>query len=317
MEEVTASTQIILAWKHDPDASQRYDAARKEAMRLLYLTPKKLHLLPEEACSDFLLYCMPSIDRYLEIYDPSRLPFEQFIEGIVRRRAPALEMRRRRQEQWRDAVTQFPLLVLPETVEETQPEYHPRSRVLPLSAMPRQFQALCQIRQSRIPSPTPPIARLAEKLAIPWIRKGFILLLTTAPGYCLATFPQSMALLLGVPEASLQSYLLTAESVLAPLREKRTRLLESVNFHYRRMIQCQWESQYAMARELHLLRMAEHNRKLLHRRVEELQHQSFCLSHTEVSRLVGIARGTVNSGTYCARAVIRECLDDEAAKKYG
>lgn len=41
MEEVTASTQIILAWKHDPDASQRHDAARKEAMRLLYLTDRK------------------------------------------------------------------------------------------------------------------------------------------------------------------------------------------------------------------------------------------------------------------------------------
>jgi hypothetical protein len=317
MSYTSPSSRLIVQYQQHPDDEALHQEARQETMRLLYQIPLRIRLLHEEACSDFLLYCAPSIDRYIAIYDATQLQYEQFIESIVRRRAPALEMRRKKQMDWREAVIHFPSLVTFDTAEETEPSYHPRSRILPLSSMPQCFRYLCEIRPSRIPGSDDTIQRLSEKLSIHWVRKGFILLVTTSPRYCLSSFPSSLALLLGVEDEVLQSYLLTAESVLGPKHDKRTKLLDSVNFHYRRMIQCQWERQYSMAKELELARKAEYNRTILRRKVEELQKQSFSLSHSEVAALVKVARGTVNSGTYCARRIIRECMDDGAAKKYG
>jgi len=315
MISFSASTKIILAGKDNPQDAALWERARQETMRLLYLIPQQNHLLEEEDCSDFVLYCTPSIDKYITVYDPGQAPYEVFIECIVRRRAPSLLMRRKSQSDWEESITAHPFLIEADAVADEQPVYKPGSDILPLMEMPRCFRRLCKVRRSSYPVQGKELKLLSERLSVHWIRKGFILLVTTAPYYCLTSFPKSLSLFLGVQEEFLQSYLMTADTLLSEKRARRDRLITSMNFHYRRMIQCQWEAGKNGSGDVS--NAYRHNKQQMLKKVGELQKQSFTLSHSQVADLVGVARGTVNSGTYAAKRIIRECMDDTPVKKYG
>jgi len=288
--------------------------------QLLYTLPSKLRLLPEEDCCEFLFYCYETIEHYLTSYRKGNLPYVGYITEVVRKRSRYFMAYKRTQSNKERALLESEQKGWDEPdyescVAETKSYTTLSSKVtVDYSVMPSLFEQLlnapkCPEEGQRQLDEVQ--KRLQKKLQQGVNRKRFLIMLAISPHMTNLHLLEEIASLLEVDAHLLNSFLSTAELQLEKKQKCKLQMEETSNRHFRRIMEIQAELNGCInvtkLQELkNLLSWTERVHKT---KVEQIRSMEYHLSHSQISLLLGVPKGTVASSVHYIKALIQECMD--------
>ncbi len=288
--------------------------------QLLYSLPSKLRLLPEEDCCEFLFYCYETIEHYLATYREGSLPYVGYITEVVRKRARYFMAYKRTQKNKERALLESERKDWDESHYEScvaeSKAYTPLScmATVDYSAMPSLFYQLLNAPKHHGPGEVPlnPVQkRLQGKLQQGANRKRFLIMLAISPHMTNLHLLEEIASLLEVDAHLLNCFLSTAELQLEKKQQCKRQMEETSNRHFRRIMEIQAEMNQCVsqAKREELKNLLSWTERVHRSKIEQIRSMEYHLSHSQISKLLGIPKGTVASSVHYIKALIQECMD--------
>ena len=315
-------TSAVISYQQKIDDVPLHNKVHQATQRLLYYLPNYLHVLPEEECCEFLFYCYDAIEHYLLSYREGNLSYVGYLTQVVRKRSRYYITLKRTQNakeqvlleseqiQWESEASQV------SSVAETC-TYAVFSSIhsVKQQEMPSLFkQLMVPSANTTIPSPTFDEVQLAlrEKLKKPVNRKRFLIMLAISPQLTNYHLLEEIAALLGVDVLLLNRFLCTAEIQLEQKKKCKQKLEQTSHRHYRRLMEiqaelnkCPDEQQQAKLRELQ-----NWTERVYKAKIEQIRTLEYHLSHSQISNLLGVPKGTVASSVHYIKRLLKECMDE-------
>ncbi len=313
-------TKAVLLSQKQQENQVLHNKVHLITQQLLYTLPSKLRLLPEEECCEFLLYCYGTIEHYLSSYREGNLPYIGYITEVVRKRSRYFMAYKRTQKIKERALLESERKGWDESDYEScvaeSKSYTPLSSIacVDTSVMPSLFEQLLNAPKCHAASPLQldeVQQRLQKKLQQGVNRKRFLIMLAISPHMTNLHLLEEIASLLEVDARLLNSFLCTAELQLEKKQKCKQQMLETSNRHFRRIMEIQAELNGCVSspkrEELkNLLMWTERVHRI---KVEQIRSMEYHLSHSQISQLLGVPKGTVASSVHYIKALIQECMD--------
>ncbi|HKL59516.1 MAG TPA: hypothetical protein VJ863_06420 [Sphaerochaeta sp.] len=288
--------------------------------QLLYTLPSKLRLLPEEDCCEFLFYCYETIEHYLTSYREGNLPYIGYITEVVRKRSRYFMAYKRTKKNKERALLESELKSWNEDTYEScaaeSASYTPLSCIATVdnAVMPSLFDQLLyapkchdasQVELDEVQK------RLQEKLQQGVNRKRFLIMLAISPHMTNLHLLEEIASLLEVDAHLLNSFLSTAELQLEKKKQCKKQMEETSNRHFRRIMEIQAELNGCVnpIKREELKSLLKWTERVHKAKVEQIRSMEYHLSHSQISVLLGVPKGTVASSVHYIKALIQECMD--------
>ncbi|MGB4405580.1 MAG: hypothetical protein WBI82_01815 [Sphaerochaeta sp.] len=314
-------TKAVLLLQKQRENHVLHNKVHLITQQLLYTLPSKLRLLPEEDCSEFLLYCYGTIDHYIASYRKGNLPYIGYITEVVRMRTRYFMAYKRTQINKERALLESEKKGWDEPdyescVAETK-SYTPLSSCIATvdySVMPSLFEQLLNAPKHHDASQVQldeGQKRLQKKLQQGVNRKRFIILLAISPHLTNLYLLEEIASLLEVDAHLLNSYLSTAELLLEKKRKCKQQMEETSNRHFRRIMEIQAELNQCVSiqKQEKLKNLLSWTERVHRIKIEQIRSIEYHLSQSQISLLLGVPKGTVASSVHYIKALIQECMD--------
>ena len=313
-------TKAVLLSQKQKDDQVLHDKVHLITQQLLYTLPSKLRLLPEEDCCEFLFYCYETIEHYLTSYRQGNLPYVGYITEVVRKRSRYFMAYKRTQKNKERALLESEQKLWGESdygtcVAETK-TYTALSSLATVdnAVMPSLFDQLLyapkyqgfgQVQLDEVQK------RLQKKLQQVVNRKRFLIMLAISPHLTNLYLLEEIASLLEVDAHLLNSFLSTAELQLEKKRKCKQQMEETSNRHFRRIMEIQAELNACinMAKQEELKNLLCWTERVHKTKIEQIRSMEYHLSHSQISLLLGVPKGTVASSVHYIKALIQECMD--------
>lgn len=313
-------TKAVLLAQKQKDNQLLHDKVHLVTQQLLYTLPSRLRLLPEEDCCEFLFYCYETIEHYLSSYREGNLPYLGYITEVVRKRSRYFMAYKRTQRNKERALLEserkgWDEPDLESCVAETR-SYTPLSFIATVeySMMPSLFEQLLNspkhhgddhIRLDAVQR------RLQIKLQQGVNRKRFLIMLAISPHMTNLHLLEEIATLLEVDTRLLNRYLSTAEQQLKKKQQCKQRMEGTCNRHFRRIMEIQAELNQCVDehKREELKSLLSWTERVHRTKIEQIRRMEYHLSHSQISLLLGVPKGTVASSVHYIKALIKECMD--------
>lgn len=312
-------TQAVLLSQKHKDDHDLHTKVHLYTQQLLYTIPSRLRLLPEEDCCEFLLYCYDTIEHYISSYKKGRLPYIGYITEVVRKRSRYFLVYKRSKMNKERALLESEQKGYDEpdesflVAENCSYTTLPSSSTVELSSMPSLFEEVLHAPRCTQSLVTLGVVqkRLQEKLRIGANRRRFLIMLAISPHLMALHLLEEVATLLEVDALLLNRFLCTAELLLEKKRECKKKMEQTSNRHFRRIMEIQAElNQCAQpSKRVELQKLLTWTEKVHKAKVQQIRNLEYHLSHTQISLLLGIPKGTVASSVHYIKALIQECMD--------
>ncbi len=313
-------TKAVLLAQKQKDNLVLHNKVHLITQQLLYTLPSKLRLLPEEECCEFLFYCYETIEHYLTSYREGKLPYVGYITEVVRKRCRYFMAYKRTQRNKERALLESERKGWDEVdyeacVAETKSYTTLSSKAtVDYSVMPSLFDQLLD---------APPYRgydhieldevqkRLQEKLRQGANRKRFLIMLAISPHLTNLHLLEEIATLLEVDSCLLNRFLSTAELQLQKKQQCKMQMEGTSNRHFRRIMEIQAELNACTneRKRKELMALLNWTERVHRAKVEQIRKMEYHLSHSQISLLLGIPKGTVASSVHYIKTLIKECMD--------
>ncbi len=310
---------VLLSQKHKDDRVL-HDKVHLITQQLLYTLPSRLRLLPEEDCCEFLLYCYDTIEHYLISYREGNLPYVGYITEVVRKRSRYFTAYKRTQKNKERALLESEQKGWDEPayescVAETR-SYTTLSSLATVenAMMPSLFDRLLNSPKHEGPEMVELDAvqkRLQKRLQQGVNRKRFLIMLAISPHMTNLHLLEEVASLLEVDPILLNSFLSTASLQLEKKQQCKKQMEETSNRHFRRIMEIQAELNGCAneTRREELSNLLSWTERVHRSKVEQIRCMEYHLSHSQISLLLNVPKGTVASAVHYIKALIKECMD--------
>ncbi|AEV28629.1 hypothetical protein SpiGrapes_0800 [Sphaerochaeta pleomorpha str. Grapes] len=322
----TKLTSDVLAFHNKRSDEALHTSIHLSTQRLLYSLPSYLRILPEEDCCEFLFYCYDTIDHYIDSYRAGNLSYLGYIAQVVRKRSRYFVTLRRSKKAKEQVIldcehaqqVETESMCVGEKAEYLCHYNRPLFTQINLvseESMPHHFQTLVDNpTKSEYPSITlNPIQRaLKEKLGNKVNRKRFIIMLAISPHLMNQHLLIEIACILEVDLKLLDEYLSTAEQTLDAKKKTKELLEQTSRRHFRRLMEIQASLQATtdqMERK-RLEGLQAWTEKAFASKIQKIRELEFHLSHSQISTLLSIPKGTVASSMHYVKIMLQECLDE-------
>ncbi len=313
-------TKAVLLAQEQKDNQLLHDKVHLMTQQLLYTLPARLRLLPEEDCCEFLFYCYETIEHYLTSYRAGSLPYIGYIAEVVRKRSRYFLAYKRTQRNKERALLESELKEWEESnYEECVAEGKSYTTLTSIptvehSVMPSLFLQLLEspkyhgddhVQLDEVQK------RLQRKLQQGANRKRFLIMLAISPHMTNLHLLEEIATLLEVDALLLNRFLCTAEVQLQKKQQCKQRMEATSNRHFRRIMEIQAELNGCVDEQKReeLMRLLTWTERVHRTKVEQIRNMEYHLSHSQISLLLGIPKGTVASSVHYIKALIKECMD--------
>jgi hypothetical protein len=285
-----------------------------------------LRILPEEDCCEFLFYCYDTIDHYIDSYREGNLSYLGYISQVVRKRTRYFVTLRRTRKAKEQVILENEQnqqeneigMYAAEKAEYLSLYNKPlftQINLVPDEAMPYLFHSLVE-NQTKIEYPQVKLKSaqnaLKDKLKNPVNRKRFIIMLAISPHLMNQYLLIEIASILEVELKVLDEYLSTAEKILDAKKKTKDLLEQTSRRHFRRLLEIQTSLQSTTdQREREKLeRLQSWTEKAFAAKIQKIRELEFHLSHSQISALLDIPKGTVASSVHYVKILLQECLDE-------
>ncbi|MDD3903077.1 MAG: hypothetical protein PHO09_05315 [Sphaerochaeta sp.] len=315
-------TSAVILYQQRTDDFPLHDKVHKATQRLLYYLPRYLHLLPEEECCEFLFYCYDTIEHYLRSYKEGNLSYVGYLTQVVRKRSRYYITLKRTQNAKEQVLLESEQIdwesenAQASSVSETSTytafssihSVHPQE-------MPSLFNQLLQIpdhSEANTPINDAVQLSLQKKLRNPVNRKRFLIMLAISPQLTNYHLLEEISALLGVEVPLLNRFLCTAEIQLEQKRACKQKLEQTSHRHYRRLMEIQAELNKCADKEQQakLRDLQNWTERVYKAKIEQIRGLEYHLSHSQISRLLDIPKGTVASSVHYIKRLLKECMDE-------
>ncbi len=320
-ESNNLTKEVILLQKNCND-TKLYQVLHKKTQQILYYMPTYLHLLEEEDCSAFLLYCYEAIDHYLTTYRLGGLSYIGYLTQVVRKRCKYFLVMKRENEHKERIILESehlqeveqPLL----TGETAHYSTFSSKLVSNMDTLPKLFNQLLYARTIAPPLEDPKLKALQKLIASPVNRKRFLIVLTLSPNLANQYLLEELALLLEVEISLLSQYLNTAGMMFQEKERLKEEFQMTSNRHFRRLLEIETQLQNTAKPEEceHLEALRTWTVKVYRAKVEQIRHLEFRLSHRQLGELLNIPKGTIDSSVHYMKRVLKEYVDETEDKEY-
>ncbi|MGE4453612.1 MAG: hypothetical protein AB7D92_03685 [Sphaerochaeta sp.] len=320
-ESKNLTEAVILFQKHRHD-TKLYHALHKKTQQILYYMPAYLHLLEEEDCSAFLLYCYESIDHYLTTYKLGGLSYIGYLTQVVRKRCKYFLVMKRADEHKERIILESEYLQEGEqpllSGETAQYTTFSSKLVSEMDTLPKLFNQLLYARTIALPLENPKLKVLQKLIASPVNRKRFLIVLTLSPNLANQYLLEELAMLLEVEVPLLSQYLNTAGMMFKEKERLKEEFQMTSNRHFRRLLEIENQLQNTAKREEYerLEALRTWTVKVYKAKVEQIRTMEFRLSHRQLGVLLNIPKGTIDSSVHYMKRVLREYVDETGDKEY-
>ncbi|WP_320127442.1 hypothetical protein [uncultured Sphaerochaeta sp.] len=319
-------TSDVLNFQKNRSNDQLHAAVHLATQRLLYTLPIYFRILQEEDCCEFLFYCYDTIDHYIDSYREGNLSYLGYISQVVRKRSRYFVTLRRTKKmkeqvilESEQAETQYEQESYASETFEQQGIYgkpiFTKINLVPEESMPELFHLLIDNREKPgenqiIFNPSQKI--LKEKLKNKVNRKRFIIMLAISPHLMNQHLLIELAAILDVDVKLLDEYLSTATKILDSKKQTREIMEQTSRRHFRRLMEIQGALQTAteVAEREKLLRLQAWTERAFNTKIQKIREMEFHLSHSQISTLLKIPKGTVASSVHYVKFMLQECLDE-------
>lgn len=315
----------VVAYQQSPEDDDLYRAVHHKTQQLLYLLPKRLHLLPEEECSPFLFFCWDAIDHYLSSFSIGRLSYQGYISQVVRQRARYFIFQQKQRLRKDRVLLRHQHYEISNPVEEliaaedALPYCTLRAPTPAKEDLPTLFTQL--LEQYHI-SPTALVEEhhrtLQKHFSQKTNRKRLLIVLALCPLAVEEHLLEEIALLLGVAPTSLSAYLRCAAVHLEKKRAAQKEFERISNRHFRRLLEIEGAMQRAAdsAEVQELQQLRSRTAALYKKKVQQIRCLELSLSHRELGELLAIPKGTIDSSVYYIRQLLQGHVDEIERKGY-
>lgn len=313
-------TKAVLSLQTQKDNHDLHTRVHLITQQLLYTIPSRLRLLPEEECCEFLFYCYETIEHYIASYRAGNLSYVGYITQVVRKRSRYFIALKRTQLNKERALLESEQDSWDEdngadaVAEEKY--YTPLTSIstVPTSLMPSLFEEILTAPKSRVNSQIELDAvqkRLQDKLRQEVNRKRFVIMLAISPHLTNLHLLEEVASLLEVDVLLLHRFLCSAEQLLEQKRVCKQQFEQTSHRHFRRMMEIQAELAQCVDpdKQAELKNLLTWTERVYRAKVEQIRTMEFHLSHSQISKLLGVPKGTVASSVHYIKRLIKECLD--------
>ena len=313
-------TKAVLLAQKQKDNQLLHDKVHLVTQQLLYTLPARLRLLPEEDCCEFLFYCYETIEYYLTSYREGNLPYIGYITEVVRKRSRYFLAYKRTQKNKERALLESEQKGWDESdfdgcVAETK-SYTTLTSIPTVehSVMPSLFLQLLNapkysgvdhIQLDEVQK------RLQKRLQQGANRKRFLIMLAISPHMTNLHLLEEIATLLEVDACLLNRFLSTAEVQLQKKQQCKQKMEATSNRHFRRIMEIQAELNGCVDEQKResLMKLLNWTERVHRTKIEQIRSMEYHLSHSQISLLLGIPKGTVASSVHYIKALIKECMD--------
>ena len=313
-------TKAVLLAQKQKDNRDLHNKVHLITQQLLYTLPSRLRLLPEEDCCEFLFYCYETIEHYLESYREGNLPYIGYITEVVRKRSRYFMAYKRTQKNKENALLESEQKGWDEPEYDSyvaeEKTYTPLSckATVDYSVMPSLFEQLLNAPkfqghgQRKLDEVQ---KRLQDKLHLGVNRKRFLIMLAISPHLTNLYLLEEIASLLEVDAHLLNSFLCTAELQLQKKQACKQLMEVTSNRHFRRIMEIQAELNQCAneSKREELMNLLSWTGRVHKAKVEQIRSMEYHLSHSQISLLLGVPKGTVASSVHYIKALIQECMD--------
>ncbi|NBK23294.1 MAG: hypothetical protein EOM68_14840 [Spirochaetia bacterium] len=313
-------TKAVLLAQKQKDNQVLHDKVHLVTQQLLYTLPSRLRLLPEEDCCEFLFYCYETIEHYLASYREGKLPYVGYITEVVRKRSRYFMAYKRIQRNKERALLESEQSLWDESedascVAESQ-SYTPLSGIATVenSVMPSLFEQLLNAPKSNgfdHVQLDEVQKRLQKRLQQGVNRKRFLIMLAISPHLTNLYLLEEIATLLEVDARLLNRFLSTAELQLEQKKQCKLQMEGTSNRHFRRIMEIQAELNGCVneQKRADLMALLSWTERVHRTKVEQIRKLEYHLSHSQISLLLGVPKGTVASSVHYIKTLIKECMD--------
>jgi hypothetical protein len=153
---------------------------------------------------------------------------------------------------------------------------------------------------------------LKEKLRDKVNRKRFIIMLAISPHLMNQHLLIEIASILEVELKLLDEYLSTAEKILDAKKKTKELLEQTSRRHFRRLMEIQTALQATTDQQEKekLEKLQGWTEKAFASKIQKIRELEFHLSHSQISNLLSIPKGTVASSVHYVKIMLQECLDE-------
>ncbi|MDD7201753.1 MAG: hypothetical protein SPF89_07695 [Sphaerochaetaceae bacterium] len=310
-----ALSELVLKCQQHPEDEALREQVRQKTMELFYRLPNKYHLIEEEHCASFLLYCEASIDRYIDMFVPMS-NYGYYIMCIIRKRIIPFKQLMH-EEEGRNRSVMF--------VSASPIQYHGQAEELCGGALYRQDElpAVYQTLLSQGPTTArgrhPAIRSLLRALHRGSCRRGLLLSSVMDPSYALEHHTALISRLLGCEEHLLIDFLASFDQLLFTKRQEYNAHLERIGFRffqincYRRKIT---ETKRKKSRKKIQTRY-RFNVSTWEKDLEELEkRKQIFISKSQLGQILGLPTSSIHHNITAWRHAMRDALDASTTKDY-
>lgn len=303
-----ALSLLVLTSQQHPEDAALHKRVRQKTMELFYHLPYKYHLIPEDQCAAFLLYCEPSIERYIAMFQP-RTNYGYYIMCIIRRRIPSFLQKQNEEEERRLSVL---FVSSPQIPYQGQDEELRGGALYRRDELPVVFQTLLSQGPTTAQGHDPAIQTLLESLHHDTCRRGLLLSCAMDPSYALEHHTPLISKLLGCEETLLTDFLASLDQLLFAKRQDYNAHLERIGFRfyqihrYRRKI---WENTKSEFRKKVQARY-RFNLSTWRKNLEALKkRKNICISRSQLGKILGVTTGSIHHSVITWKHAMRDALD--------
>jgi hypothetical protein len=324
-EESKTLTNQVVCYQQDQTNTTLYRTIHSKTQQILYALPYYLHLLEEEDCSEFLLFCYNTIDYYLTTYRIGRLSYIGYLTQVVRKRTKYFITQKRAMIAREKLIYASERYQNPQVYKEPELTAETASYtafegflVSKMDSLPSLFNRLLHERKTSGKMPLPHLQRLKQELSTPVNRKRFLIVLSLAPQLANEYLLEDLAALLEVDAHLLNQYLNTANLLLEEKERCRKEFIATSNRHFRRLLEIegdlQTEIDTAAIERLETLR--DWTIRVYKAKVNQIRNMEFRLSHYQLGKLLHIPKGTIDSSVHYMKRVLRQYMDELSDNEY-
>ena len=317
-------TEKVVAYQEQKDARLHRELTA-QIMELIYTIPAQLKILTKEDCCDFLFYCLSSIDTLIASFEVGKLSFLGFLTEVIRRRVAYFISERSRKER------QMKLLQTAEVTyqddgmyggfETVEPEVMYTFSSLPhtsISSLPTLFQSLLCTEVAQTYPIRSELEPLRMLLTTAVNRKRMLITLTITPALYAHHLLEELSSLLLCDLKELCCYLNTASLAIQSKEAQRIKFEATCSRHFRRLLEIDYEIEHEPfeSRREELFRLREWTNEKYRKKVAKLRTMEQSLSHSQVSELLNIPKGTVSSAVHHIKKLLATYIDEGGFNGY-
>ena len=308
------SLLVLRCQQHPEDEALRVQV-RQKTMELFYRLPYKYHLIQEEHCSSFLLYCEGSIDRYIDMFVP-KTNYGYYIMCIIRKRIiPFRQMMYEEEGRRRNIL----FVSAPHMHYQGHAEELCGGTLYRQDEFPVVYQTLLGQGPTTAQGRDPAIQTLLASLHQDTCRRGLLLSCALDPSYALAHHTSLLSRLLGCEEHLLTNFLASLDQLLFTKRQEYNAHLERIGFRffqincYRRKIT---ETTRKKSRKKIQTRY-QFNLSAWRKNLEELEKRKcIFISRSQLGQILGVTTSSIHHSITTWRHAMRDALDVLTPKDY-